>query len=174
MKPLTRIYCCRVGLGIIAALSCTLLRLDSLLSGLSFGILFYILTYYILKRLFVAKVEKTSELFKMGIGAYFLSLIVAWTLFFTLMHPTVVFTYSPGSLVVGETITFDATGSHDLTGHIVSYTWNFGDENTNTTTGSFIAHVYMASGNYTVTLTVSDNEGYKATLSKSLEIKEIE
>ncbi len=172
MKPLTLIYWYRVGLGILAALLCALLRLDSFLSGLTFGILFYILTYYLLKRLFVAKVEKPSELFKMGIGAYFLSLIVAWTLLFTLMHPTIVFTYSPGPSVVGETITFNATGSYDLTGHVISYTWNFGDENTTTTTELFITHMYTASGNYTVTLTVTDNEGYKAVLSKSLEIKE--
>ena len=174
MKPLTVVYWSRVGLGIVAALSCALLRLNSLLSGLSFGILFYIITYYILKRLFVAKVEKTSELFKMGIGAYFLTWIVIYALLFTLMHPTAIFTYSPESPVVGETITFDAAGSHDLTGNIINYAWNFGDENTNTTLESFITHVYTESRNYTVTLTVTDNDGYKATLSKSLEIKEQE
>jgi len=172
MKPLTLVYWSRVGLGIIAALVCFLLRLDSFLSGLSLGILFYILTYYILKRQFLAKVEKTAELFKMGIGAYFLSWIVMWSLFFTLMFPTAVFTYPPESLVVGETITFDATGSHDLTGRIINYTWDFGDENTTTTIEPSITHVYLASGNYTVTLLVTDNEGYKATLSKNLEVKE--
>ena len=86
MKSLTVIYWSRVGLGVIAGLSCTLLGRDSFLSGLSFGILFYILTYYILKMRFVAKVEKTSELFKMGIGAYFLSLIVSWGLFYTIIY----------------------------------------------------------------------------------------
>lgn len=85
MKPLTIVYWSRVGLGIVAALLCALLALDSFLSGLSFGILFYIITYYLLKRLFVAEVEKSSELFKMGIGAYFLSWIVAWVLFYTLL-----------------------------------------------------------------------------------------
>lgn len=86
MKPLTVIYWSRVGLGVIAGLSCTLLGRDSFLSGLSFGILFYILTYYIVKNRFVAKVEKASELFKMGIGVYFLSLIVSWVLFYTLIY----------------------------------------------------------------------------------------
>lgn len=86
MKPLTVIYWSRVVLGIIAGLSCALLGRDSFLSGLSFGILFYILTYYILKIRFVAKVEKTSQLIMMGIGAYFLSLIASWVLFFTLFY----------------------------------------------------------------------------------------
>jgi hypothetical protein len=87
MKPLTVVYWSRVGLGVIAALSCALLGLDSFLSGLSFGILFYILTYYILKWRFLTKVEKTAELFKMGIGAYFFSWIVAWVLFYTSLNP---------------------------------------------------------------------------------------
>ena len=86
MKPLTVVYWSRVGLGVVAGLLCTLLGRDSFLSGLSFGILFYILTYYILKSRFVAKVEKTSQLFMMGIGAYFLSLIVSWVLLFTLIY----------------------------------------------------------------------------------------
>ena len=89
MKTTTVVYWGRFGLGIIAALSCALLRLDSFLNGLSFGILFYILTYYVLKGLFAAKVEKPSELFKMGIGAYFLSWIVAWILFYTLLAKSV-------------------------------------------------------------------------------------
>ncbi|MFQ6064047.1 MAG: hypothetical protein ACE5L6_01090 [Candidatus Bathyarchaeia archaeon] len=86
MKPLTIIYWSRVALGIVAGLGCTLLGRESFLSGLSFGILFYILTYYILKTRFVTKVEKTSQLFMMGIGAYFMSLIVSWALFFTLIY----------------------------------------------------------------------------------------
>ena len=86
MKTLTVIYWSRVVLGIIAGLSCTLVGRDSFLSGLSFGILFYILTYYILKSRFATKVEKTSQLFMMGIGAYFMSLIVSWALFFTLIY----------------------------------------------------------------------------------------
>jgi len=83
VKPLTVVYWSRVCLGILAALLCALLKLSSLLSGISFGILFYIITYYVLKRLFVAKVEKPSDIFKMGIGAYFLSWIVGWILFYS-------------------------------------------------------------------------------------------
>ncbi len=86
MKPLTIIYWSRVVLGVIAGLACTLLGRESFLSGLSFGILFYILTYYILKTRFVTKVEKTSQLIMMGIGAYFMSLIVSWALFYTLIY----------------------------------------------------------------------------------------
>ncbi|MDR3481720.1 MAG: kelch repeat-containing protein [Burkholderiaceae bacterium] len=53
---------------------------------------------------------------------------------------------------------------------IATYTWSFGDQvtstNTPTTTGAPIYHVYVQPGNYTVTLTVTDDHG--TTGSKSL------
>lgn len=86
MKPLNIVYWGRVGLGVVAGLLCALLGLDSLLSGISFGILFYILTYYILRSGLIVKVEKKSELFKMGIFVYFIAWIVGWVLFYTLIY----------------------------------------------------------------------------------------
>jgi len=91
LKPLNIIYCSRVCFGILAALICTLLRLDQavnpFLVGLSAGLIVYIATYYVLKWQFIAKVEKPSKVFSMGIGAYFLTWIVAWVLFRTLLLP---------------------------------------------------------------------------------------
>ena len=92
MKPLNIIYWSRVGFGIVAALICALLIdvkevANPLISGMSIGILVYIFSYYILKWLFMAKVENPSKVFTMGIGAYFLTWIVAWGLFYTLMYP---------------------------------------------------------------------------------------
>jgi len=84
MEPSNVLYWIRVGLGILAAVICTLLRLDDFLSGLSLGILFYVFTYYVLKRRFATQVEKPSKVFTMGIGAYFMSWIVSWGLFYTL------------------------------------------------------------------------------------------
>ena len=59
--------------------------------------------------------------------------------------------------VVASEINFDGKDSFDLDGNIVSYSWNFGDGTTGT--GSSTKHVYSTNGNYTVTLTVTDNEG---------------
>jgi len=50
--------------------------------------LFYVITNYFLKQLFIAKVEKSSKVFTTGIGAYFLTWIVAWIVFYSLTHPT--------------------------------------------------------------------------------------
>jgi ABC-type uncharacterized transport system permease subunit len=84
VEPLKILYWSRLGLGILAALTCTLLRLDDFISGLSLGILFYILTHYILKRRFATETEKPSKVFTIGIGVYFMSWIVSWGLFYTL------------------------------------------------------------------------------------------
>jgi len=90
LKPLSIIYWSRVGFGVLAALICVLLInvkefTSPLMSGMSIGLLFYIITYYILKWLFMAKVENPTKVFTTGIGAYFLTWIVAWSLLNTLI-----------------------------------------------------------------------------------------
>lgn len=60
-------------------------------------------------------------------------------------------------VVAGASAMFDGTGSF-VTGHsIASYAWTFGDGATGT--GSSPTHVYTGSGNYTVTLIVTDDNG---------------
>jgi parallel beta-helix repeat protein len=86
--------------------------------------------------------------------------------------PIAFFTYAPQILFVNETITFNASSSHDPNGFIVNYTWNFGDVNTTTTNQSTITHVYSSAGNYTVTLTVVDNDGLTNSTSKTLRVQE--
>ncbi len=61
----------------------------------------------------------------------------------------------------GEEITFDASGSYDPDGSIVSYEWDFGDGST--ATGKVVTHKYADNGVYTVTLTVKDNDGATST-----------
>jgi len=168
METLNVIYWCRVGLGIIAALICvagwtlTTTLFTSVLQGISLAIIFYIITYYILKMKFIAKVEKTSKLFKQGIGAYFLTWVVSWTLILTLvLSPTVpkaYFTCLTPDPKVNIPVEFDASGSSSVR-KIVSYAWNFGDNTGNTTSISTINHTYTAVSNYTVTLYIADEYG---------------
>jgi PKD repeat protein len=58
--------------------------------------------------------------------------------------------------VVDETLTFTST-STDPDGYITDLLWNFGDETTGT--GETVTHTYTEPGDYTVTLTVTDNDG---------------
>ncbi len=88
MKPLSLIYWSRACLGIGVALLClwfnTLSPGFSLFSNVSVALLVYIVVYYIYKWRFFALVEKPSKIFTQGIGAYFLTWIVALGLFYTL------------------------------------------------------------------------------------------
>lgn len=59
------------------------------------------------------------------------------------------------------TVQFDASESSDADGSIVSYAWEFGTSGTGS--GVSPEHTFLRSGNQTVTLTVTDNEGATAT-----------
>ena len=71
--------------------------------------------------------------------------------------PIASFTHSPSNPVVNRTITFDASNSTDPGGTIENYEWEFGDGET--AEGEIVTHSYSSAGNYTVKLTVTDNEG---------------
>jgi DNA-binding beta-propeller fold protein YncE len=55
--------------------------------------------------------------------------------------------------------TFDGSGSSDPDGTVARYEWNFGDGTASSSTGSMATHTYASAGNYTVTLTVTDEVG---------------
>ena len=92
MKPITIIYWSRAGLGVVAALLSGLISSLGTLSffnGVSIALLVYIITYYLFKSVFITQVEKPTKIFTTGIGAYFLTWIVAWVVFYTLFfRPT--------------------------------------------------------------------------------------
>jgi PKD repeat protein len=65
--------------------------------------------------------------------------------------PVAAFTMSPGSGMVLETITFDASAS---TGDPTDYQWDFGDGTQVVTQTPTVTHAYLLPDVYTVTLTV--------------------
>jgi len=58
---------------------------------------------------------------------------------------------------VNTTIVFDGSKSSDPDGTIATWSWMFGDHTNGT--GEIVEHRYTEAGMYTVTLTVTDNEG---------------
>jgi len=71
--------------------------------------------------------------------------------------PVALFTYTPPNPIVGEEVTFDASGSYDPDGYIVSYQWDFDDGSTGS--GMIVTHIYLSVGEYEPTLTVTDDDG---------------
>ncbi|MDP5273144.1 PKD domain-containing protein [Chengkuizengella axinellae] len=74
------------------------------------------------------------------------------------ISPVAVATASLTTVNVGETVSFDGSGSSDNDGTIASYEWNF-DDGSNPSTRQNPTHSFSAQGVYTVTLTVTDDQG---------------
>lgn len=74
----------------------------------------------------------------------------------------------PYTGVVGSTITFSSAGSSDPDGSISNYQWDFGDGTTSSQSAPI--HSYTTAGNYTITLTVTDNDGASNSASTSATI----
>lgn len=72
--------------------------------------------------------------------------------------------------VGGRGIQFSSAGSTDPDGSIVSYSWDFGDGSAPSSQAN-PRHVYTAPGNYTATLTVTDNGGSSDTDTATVAVK---
>ncbi|RLC79204.1 MAG: hypothetical protein DRJ03_23935 [Chloroflexi bacterium] len=91
--------------------------------------------------------------------------LIVWL---ALASPVPVVTYEPLDPYVGEVITFDASKSYDPDGTIVSYEWDFGDGST--ANGSVVTHAYKKSGTFTVTLTLTDDDGQVSTVTLDVKV----
>ena len=72
---------------------------------------------------------------------------------------------------VGHAIEFSSVGSNDPDGDIVSYEWDFGDGTESDEQN--VAHTFTTTGEYNVTLTVTDNSGESASASTLAVITEL-
>jgi PKD repeat protein len=74
--------------------------------------------------------------------------------------------------IVGHELNFDANGSSDSDGYIVSYKWDFGDGGEHFSLNSTLAnHTYLTPGTFVVNLTVRDNLGASDSYTQSVTIK---
>lgn len=180
MKTLNIIYILRVLFGILAAIIAALvvnLKVGTpLINGISVALAVYLVTFYLIKWKFMNKVEKPTKIFTMGIGAYFLAFILFWVLFITpyLAAPTASFVMNPENPVVTEAIEFDASPSNDPDGDILKYIWDFGDGDTIEETIPKITHTYYKTQNFTVTLTVVDDNGIGISTSTTFIVEPLQ
>ncbi|HEC82376.1 MAG TPA: PKD domain-containing protein [Thermoplasmatales archaeon] len=90
---------------------------------------------------------------------------------YPLMHPYgppyAIFEY----VIENKTVRFNASLSGDYNGYIVSYKWNFGDGTNGI--GKIVNHTYAEGGYYTVTLTVTDDDGATNSTTKQIIVSNV-
>jgi len=84
------------------------------------------------------------------------------------LPPTADFIFSPSKPIIGKEIKFTDI-SEDPEDRLTSWKWNFGDGHTSSSQNP--TYKYDKHGTYTISLTVTDEEGETATISKNLVIK---
>lgn len=82
--------------------------------------------------------------------------------------PVAVFTFTPNGGESPLPVQFDASASYDPDGSISSYAWDFGDGNT--AIGISPIHTYTLSGNLSVRLVVTDNNGNPDTSYQTISV----
>jgi PKD repeat protein len=87
--------------------------------------------------------------------------------------PVASFSYTPSHPKANQTVSFDASSSFDPDGSIVSYKWDFGDDNVSIVTSATINHTYISNNAYNVALTVFDNDGFNSSTVNIIMIGEI-
>jgi len=76
------------------------------------------------------------------------------------------FTYEPEIPIAGKPIMFTAPQSNSE----VTYSWNFGDGTSETTTEITIGHIYALPGEYNVTLTCTSGDLTPSTVTKTIHV----
>jgi PKD repeat protein len=88
--------------------------------------------------------------------------------------PIAGFSITPSIPIIGETVIFDGSTSHDLDpeGTIDRYFWDFGDgSNFSATDTALASHAYSEGGTYEVALKVTNNRNYNNTLIQELKVR---
>jgi len=90
---------------------------------------------------------------------------------FSLEPPIADFTWSPLMPKANQPVTFDGSSSSADNASIVSYEWDFG--NGAHSSGQIAIHSYTAAGFYTVTLNVTDSEGFWDIKQKQITVTSV-
>ena len=83
-------------------------------------------------------------------------------------EPSAVFTASATSGIAPLQVRFDASGSRDPDGYVLTYAWAFGDGTM--ASGATAAHFFNVPGAYSVSLTVTDNRGEAVSSSTTVTV----
>jgi len=104
---------------------------------------------------------------RMAIGVLVLAAALAVSGCISTSSPHAKFTKTPKEGYPPLEVTFDASASSSPNGAIVSYEWDFGDDEAGS--GVTVEHTYTEKGTYSVTLVVTDSTG--ATAARTDEVQ---
>jgi len=104
---------------------------------------------------------------RMAIGVLVLAGALAVSGCISTSSPHAKFTKTPKEGYPPLEVTFDASASSSPNGAIVSYEWDFGDDEAGS--GVTVEHTYTEKGTYSVTLVVTDSTG--ATAARTDEVQ---
>jgi hypothetical protein len=81
-----KLYWLRLGLAALAGLSAEVLVGTDYASGISIGIMFYLVSYYLARFAWYRKLgrEGQGKIYSTGIGSFIMMFLFTWMLFFTL------------------------------------------------------------------------------------------
>ena len=87
-------------------------------------------------------------------------------------QPHATFSFDPSSPSEGESVTFDGRSSYATNSSIASYAWEYETEDgsTGTASGEQVIFDWSESGDYTVRLTVTDNNGNTDTTERTVSV----
>jgi PKD repeat protein len=86
--------------------------------------------------------------------------------------PVANITATPTTIKVGETVSFNGSGSYDPDGYITSYRWDYGDGSQVVTGVEVTSHTYNTAGTYIASLTVEDNMGPLDSITVTIIVEE--
>ncbi|MEF8880242.1 MAG: S8 family serine peptidase, partial [Candidatus Nanohaloarchaea archaeon] len=73
---------------------------------------------------------------------------------------------------INDSVEADGSGSNDPEGSIQSYSWDMGDNTS--LSGNTVTHSYDSTGDYTIQLTVEDNDTNQATETSTVTVKDLQ
>jgi hypothetical protein len=95
MTPLVQLYWLRVALGFTAGAVTAIIAefvfgsavdYTPLINSITVALLFYFISYYILKVVYKTKIEKQSKILSTGIGIYFFSWLMTFVFVYTIIQ----------------------------------------------------------------------------------------
>ncbi|GAA0203848.1 PKD domain-containing protein [Halobaculum roseum] len=84
--------------------------------------------------------------------------------------PNAAFQYAPSSPTVDDDVVFDASDASDADGSIVGYAWDIDGDGDYDATGETVVHSYGSSGEYPVSLRVTDDDGATAVTTRTVAV----